>query len=173
MKSFLAKSKNQSNGVRRQCTEQGWLETYGVKDVKDAGRYLYLSPNHDGRSSWTERAGSGIIWNTGKTDCILPVTLDIGCEEEGGLDGFNLSGLGLSPCHLWKEEDQGRTEQLWQRNPKGCLEFSLDTQVAAGRGLREWPGHIFCGCHRYVASADKSQGLSVCSLSWNQVLLTT
>lgn len=92
--------KNQSNGVRRQCREQGWLETYGVKDMKDAGRYLYLSPNHDGGSSWTERAGSGIIWNTGKTDCILPVTLDIGCEEEGGLDDFNLSGLDLSPCHL-------------------------------------------------------------------------
>lgn len=30
--------KNLSNGVRRPCTEQGWLETYGVKEMKDAGR---------------------------------------------------------------------------------------------------------------------------------------
>ena len=43
--------KNLSNGVRRQCAEQGWLETYGVKEVKDAGRYLHLSPDHDGGST--------------------------------------------------------------------------------------------------------------------------
>lgn len=44
-------AKNLSNGVRRQCTEQGWLKAYGVKEVKDAGRYLHLFPDHDSGST--------------------------------------------------------------------------------------------------------------------------
>lgn len=44
-----------SNEVRGQCTEQGWLETPGVKEVKDAGSYLCLSPAMMAVAQWTER----------------------------------------------------------------------------------------------------------------------
>lgn len=62
------------NGVRGWCPEKGWLETLGIKEVKDAGSHLHLSPGYDGSSMVDKEGRSGIVRNTQMIAYILHVT---------------------------------------------------------------------------------------------------